>query len=302
MVLPDNKVWLSVCIYFYGSIYDVVADRIIVDTLNPIIEHANRHNWYNKFFFIRYTDNKSHIRLRFLGDKETIQKELKTFINNYCLSNKLSFKWSVYEQEIERYGGKQAIEVAEDFFYTSSIIAIKLVKSFSQHKVSKNLRLGKGLICMLIFIHIFIEDMKVAANFTKHYSNGYINLLVSNQSNLKDDIKTSFEYGLKNQDENMIKSIGYIWVNFSQIIQNNEIFAEYKQELEKLKMKLGNLIFNKKIYKNGMTIKNYTDFIYNIGSSYIHMMNNRLGISIKEEAYLTFLIHNSLRFKGKINE
>ena len=97
---------------------------------------------YEKYYYIRYMDEVGdHIRLRIklTGEKDI---EAQKCINKWlqCLKKKNiinDVSFSVYEREINRYGGEWSIDVAEDFFYRNSELAKKLISSndLSDNKV-----------------------------------------------------------------------------------------------------------------------------------------------------------------------
>jgi len=124
--LPGSE-WLYLKIYCGSR----TAEKVLVNVLLPFV--ANHTHLYEKFFFIRYYDTQSHIRVRFYNGfcKENnfiilseLMNALKPFIDQ-GLINKVC--QDTYEREIERYGGGEFIGLSESIFYYDSISALKFI-------------------------------------------------------------------------------------------------------------------------------------------------------------------------------
>lgn len=166
--------WLSVYIYFKGGIYEPQCDKVILDVLAPFINESKRQKLFEKYFFIRYNQFGSHIRLRFYGCQEILNRDLKPNFEKYITcyekqdifalpqkdsdsdNDKNDLLWIPYEPEIERYGGDEAIKIAEEFFYYSSETGLKLLKKIPDGEYSS--RLGKGLLSMIILLFVFTTN------------------------------------------------------------------------------------------------------------------------------------------------
>lgn len=112
--------------WLYLKIYTGVktADLILEETVQTLTEYFQENNYVSKWFFIRYHDPKSHLRIRFcLNSTENyitllnkINEELQEFVDSGEISN---ISIETYNREIERYG-QNTIEDAETLFYKNS--------------------------------------------------------------------------------------------------------------------------------------------------------------------------------------
>lgn len=112
--------------WLYLKIYTGVktADIILEEAVQPLAEYFHENNYISKWFFIRYHDPKSHLRIRFyLNNTEDypnvlkkINEELKEFVDSGEISN---ISIETYKREIERYD-QNTIEDAETLFYKNS--------------------------------------------------------------------------------------------------------------------------------------------------------------------------------------
>lgn len=81
-----------------------------------------------KWFYVRYAEEKAHIRLRFYqpqkGELSIIHNWAKTQIEQNTISD---IEIASYDRELERYGGPECIELAEEFFHADSRLCAKLL-------------------------------------------------------------------------------------------------------------------------------------------------------------------------------
>jgi thiopeptide-type bacteriocin biosynthesis protein len=121
-----NRVFSLGSEWVYFKIYSgyKIADVILLEYLNEKIAFLLSENSIKKWFFIRYNDSDSHLRIRFQVDKVDdvfhVVKELNSVFEDLLHKNLI---WKVqndtYLREIERYG-LQTIDDSESLFYYDS--------------------------------------------------------------------------------------------------------------------------------------------------------------------------------------
>ncbi|WP_428145917.1 thiopeptide-type bacteriocin biosynthesis protein [Chryseobacterium joostei] len=112
--------------WLYIKIYTGIktADIILEEAVKPLLQNFQQEKLIKKWFFIRYSDPRSHLRVRFeLSDSSHFNK-IFTLINEYLKeyidSGEISgIILDTYQREIERYG-KDTIGQAEFLFWKSS--------------------------------------------------------------------------------------------------------------------------------------------------------------------------------------
>ena len=103
------------------------ADEILTMVIKPVTEELFKKKIIDKWFFIRYSDPKLHLRVRFhytTPEKisviiNTLYEFIKTYIDQ-DLINKIQI--DTYQRELERYGFRSIELVEELFFYDSEMI------------------------------------------------------------------------------------------------------------------------------------------------------------------------------------
>jgi len=120
--------WLYVKLYTGTA----AADQILRDTVVEIKEKVTKEKLADRWFFIRYSDPDWHLRLRFHGKPNDLQRkvlpEIQKAIEPLLEDGKI---WRVaidtYEREVERYGGA-GIELAERIFHADSCAALEIIE------------------------------------------------------------------------------------------------------------------------------------------------------------------------------
>lgn len=300
----DNN-WVSLHIFFNGDIYSTKADIVLKNIVQPFVELCKTNGWIAKYFFIRYNELGPHLRLRLQLKNEDCFNYLLEKFNEFIADNYPEYLKPViknkdgsvekyllinYELEIERYGGTEAIAVAEEFFFHSSEFCVTQIKELKSSDTS--FRFGKGLIGMIALLKVFVDDKANAGNIMAYYRSGYLKVFAKEE--FKDEWLKMFDSGFEKQSNQLIDYIQQIWDALDDIESLPESLLNYALNLKGIKEKLLELCLNGKITVHGKLIKHWNEVIASILPSYIHMHNNRLGISIRDESYLAHLIHNGL--------
>jgi thiopeptide-type bacteriocin biosynthesis protein len=119
---PPGSDWL------YAKLYcgQAMADRVLREVVQPVVENAQRSRAAESWFFIRFGDPDWHVRVRFHGDPARLQGEVLPALE--CAAAPFMedgriwrLQLDTYEREIERYGGAEGIRIAEQIFHVDSI-------------------------------------------------------------------------------------------------------------------------------------------------------------------------------------
>ncbi|MEM6844228.1 MAG: lantibiotic dehydratase [Bacteroidota bacterium] len=119
--------------WLYYKLYGGVssADRVLEEAIAPLVEQLQQDNKIDQWFFIRYADPETHLRVRLLLSNVAYLGEVIKFVGKALApfepSNLLSkIQLDTYQRELERYGG-EAIMEAEALFYHDSEAILKFL-------------------------------------------------------------------------------------------------------------------------------------------------------------------------------
>ncbi len=174
-----NRLFSTGSQWLYYKIYTgyKIADVLLLDYLNEKIEKILADHTINKWFFIRYNDSDSHLRIRFEVDHVNqvyqVIAELHPIFEDLLQKNLI---WKVqndtYVREIERYGLNTMTD-SETLFYFDSVMIIKYLSL--KHKFDKE-------VSQIVFSCLSIDS------FLNSFS-----LSISEKFRLLDEMQQSFK-------------------------------------------------------------------------------------------------------------
>ncbi len=124
--LPGSE-WLYVKLYTGAA----TADRLLVETVAPLVKSALGSGAADGWFFLRYGDPDWHLRLRLHGAPERLRQLAGELPEVLEPLHQQGLLWKVqldtYEREVERYGGPEAMLLVERLFQADSEAVLELL-------------------------------------------------------------------------------------------------------------------------------------------------------------------------------
>lgn len=130
-----DNVFLPSSEWSYFKLYcsELSIDEILTRTVAPLLQRARERRLIDDWFFIRYADPNPHMRVRFhapvAAHRHAVEAELAAAVAPLMAASVCTkFMMDTYEQETDRYGGPEAMALAEQLFtIDSSMVADLLV-------------------------------------------------------------------------------------------------------------------------------------------------------------------------------
>jgi len=303
-----NKCWLSAYIYFRGAgIHKSACDDVILDVIYPFVRTCERHNWISRYFFVRYNENGPHIRLRLLGEDETLRDTVKPQLKKHvqeALRSDLRPKehgdeivhWIPYERETNRYGGQEGVRLAEQFFHCSSEVCFKLLKK--SRGQARSSRLGTGLLSMVVLLYAFSRTQEQAVQLMNQYKEGYLRYKVLDDDQAS-DLQEIFEEMYEQQGETLSRYVNETKSRLERGVPLTDALDVYYRNLIEISDRFHDLFQKGLLAKDQAVLNSWGQAIRTIIPNYLHMNNNRLGITLLEESYLAYLIARTYEESGK---
>ncbi|MEO1368948.1 MAG: thiopeptide-type bacteriocin biosynthesis protein, partial [Acidobacteriota bacterium] len=141
-----SRNWFSAHLFVKPVQEHYRGDRVLIEAIDKWLEDCRHETRITRHFFIRYSELGSHIRLRIEGEDGSIMGWGRDLVSRFAqLSSSLDsdqfgvyqksnhdlishVRFIDYEPELTRYGGRQAVEVAESLFHLSSETCLQLLK------------------------------------------------------------------------------------------------------------------------------------------------------------------------------
>ncbi|MET7640229.1 lantibiotic dehydratase C-terminal domain-containing protein [Streptomyces sp. NPDC005438] len=172
--------WLSCHVFHHGD-----TDPLLTDLLLPMVEDLRREGRLLRHFYLRHWERGPHVRLRMripAEHRDSVQSQAEHRINDYLerhpgptdtdperLREALSrlselehghategsleapappntVRWITYQPELAKYGGEEGVEIAEDVFHASSLLAGQVLQLVRNDRA----RLGISLQLLLL--------------------------------------------------------------------------------------------------------------------------------------------------------
>jgi thiopeptide-type bacteriocin biosynthesis protein len=315
MAHTTGRGWLSVYLFFDGWIYTADCDRIVVDVAEPFVRRALAEGWIDQHFFIRYSEFGPHVRLRMYGEAGVLEQTVWPALVEHVRAHSPAVQADArpadpsvprreegapvqvthlqrveYEPETERYGGPHALLVSERAFQASSDAAYALIAKMGPERSS---RLGKGLLSMVVLVHLFAGDRDQAAQFVQMYSTNYLRA-VAREEGGREALLDAFDQGFSQQSETLMEYVDAIWEAMDDGDSLSDTLDAYVEGMRAIREELRALFQQERVQAAGRVPAEWAHAWQPLVPSYLHMMNNRLGITIQEESYLGYLVTRAL--------
>jgi thiopeptide-type bacteriocin biosynthesis protein len=108
------------------------ADRILTDSVGPVIAKLRDVGTLDRWFFLRYADPDHHLRFRLHGDPTALREHALPALTDALaphLGDGTAWKVSTdtYDREVERYGGDAGIDIAEQIHAADSDAVLEVL-------------------------------------------------------------------------------------------------------------------------------------------------------------------------------
>lgn len=253
--------------WIYFKIYagSKTLDNILLQDISYIVNKLNKLKVIEKWFFIRYADPDSHIRVRFfINDPKYIGEVISLLHTRLGYLVKSNSIWKIqldtYNRELERYG-YDLIEDSESIFCQDSECILEILKLIKQFQ-NENYRWMTALIMIDSLLSDFFLNLESKFRLMETVSNSFMLEFGFNKFNSK-------QFNSKFREKKYI----------IESVLNNEIKDENFHKLSKYVTKRSKSL-EPMVKQLQIKLARQRDFqLENLLQSYIHMMLNRLFMS-----------------------
>jgi thiopeptide-type bacteriocin biosynthesis protein len=284
--------WLSFHVYHGDHLYGRVVDRLLLSAVAPLVEELSAQRRVERWFFVRYRDPESHVRLRLEvrpSDAEGLEERVGGAVEAFFRRDSSGggpgrsgrFVPVPYVPELERYGGRRGLRLAERHFLLSSRIALGVLGETLDRQPS--VRMGRALFLAVILVESVLGIASVAP-FLDWYAEAYLRRLCSEEG------QRAFLGRLAAQSASAEDAVeGAVGALLSAMERGEglgkPILDAWSSGCRRL---LGGISGSGgRSLALGVELRSFL-------ASLLHMHNNRLGLSIPEEVQLAHLAARAL--------
>lgn len=153
------------------------ADELIAEVINPLVDSWLAKKYIDQWFFIRYSDPDTHLRVRFhfsdFSNMGRVITEFNEALQHYIDSGLL---WKVqldtYRRELERYGF-EAISIAEEIFYHDSQNIADVLSMIEYDLAGEKIRWLYALRAVDQFLIDFDRTLEQRRDIMENLRNGF---------------------------------------------------------------------------------------------------------------------------------
>ena len=238
---------------------------------------------YKQMFLTEYTEEQWQERY---GDTE----EMPVRPNN-------SYVYIEYLPEYDRYGGPAGIELAEWHFEQSSDMVLRLIQTTNVHV--RSVLFGLGLQLMAVMCFTFLRDPQYTADFLLGYGSYWENSYQQPGTSRHDIYDEAYA--------DMAGSLGqrvtdiYAAVVEGQLDRLTGFVRDWAEHSAELRARIVALVDDEKLIFQAwedadtrVPARDLSLVLRVLLSSYVHMTDNRIGITIHDEIYLAYVLRRAI--------
>ncbi|MFJ6195521.1 lantibiotic dehydratase C-terminal domain-containing protein [Micromonospora sp. NPDC092111] len=206
-----------------------------------------------------------------------------------------SFAHLPYEREYGRYGGPAGVRLAEWHFEQSSDIVLRLLATTNVHV--RPVLLGLSTQLSMMMCAVFLSDERRIADFLDEYRRFW----ETSYQEPSDDYHTSFDTSYQRMDAALRRRLAELrrGARGEDGVAVSGVEARWLAHCRELRDRVTDLVASGQVWfqRGGGEPVPTTDLDVALPvllSSYVHMTNNRLGVSILDEIYLSYLVRSAL--------
>ena len=325
--MNSQSSWISLHVHYNSDPHWLLKDGIA-----PAIRELQERDLVSQYFFIRYWEQGPHVRLRLRtsGDKQHQSCEVAgSVIRDYLRRRPSVFRFPTpnmpasfsrlfvaeygeqelrrkygdtgqipfaennhiaqvaYSPEYQRYGGEHGVAIAERHFQVSSDHVLRCLSMENGHDF--RVILGRGYRLMLYTCLALLPGRSEQLRFLDSYQRQWNGLIGS----LSDMVGLQFDRKYKASKPALDRSTAACIQLVEGLNEGRPEEQEWFTHVQGLRKELADA-FARGTLRVPEGVGTIEQAIHYLIPGYVHMTNNRLGISIADEVYMAYIMHRSL--------
>ena len=302
--------WISAHLFLRGSLFGAEGDRVVRECVEPFVRSARERGWVDEAFFIRYGELGPHLRLRLRGRPAVLGGDVAPALEAHAgeavdpalrgaPSGPLPpgaragtvpwLAWIPSAPEVERYGGPRGVAVAEGLFARSTELAFALLGRLDP--ADRQARVGLALPAMLALLGAMTRDAALAREVAELHRNTFAGVP---GVSVAADWHTPYERSFARQGEAVVQRVRAFWAAAADGAALPAPLDAYHAAAVQARGELRALLESGRLATEKGRLESWDQAVLALVSSYLHMANNRLGLSTLEEGFVAHLLLRGL--------
>ncbi|WP_337169400.1 thiopeptide-type bacteriocin biosynthesis protein [Gemmatimonas aurantiaca] len=290
-VRSDEHRWFSVHLYpgtkdsLYGSAFDGFVIRILRHLNNSALAGASR-------FFVRYSDPLPHLRIRVrvpfdMSDDQAVENLDLPDAGQGGLFARMVV--CGYEPEHGRYGGPAGVRLAEAAFCASSDWV--LLRLGALHDRARPAKVGAGILASYVALQAAFGTRATIGEISAWIRDIELGLFVEPG----EQYRAAFDASLESQLDTIVDFLDQADESLTQEHGAGSLFESFLPTWEDVLHQYRQLGRDGKLKFLGDPVFNAMEAQRRLIPSFLHMTNNRMGLSRLDEAYVAHAIAEACR-------
>lgn len=291
------------------------CDRLL-DRVRLWVEHARREDWLRRYFFLRYLPGGYHLRFRLCPCRDELQEpvrahllsEIARFYADVTLDLELVdlplgpegleraglVRMPVYAPELEKYGGRLGMDLAEKHFEVSSDLCLEVLRSERESGVNRS---HFALELAAILMHCLGESPAERALVLRSYVDYWIAESGVEAAALRGMLDRSFGQ----QSARLAARLGGDASLERTWERRSGLFSVWREHLQDhvpalIELERNGLLRSPASLEaapdlpSDLSLREHPLVSLLILPNYLHLLNNRLGLTILQEVQLAHLL------------
>lgn len=149
------------------------------------------------------------------------------------------------------------------------------------------------MLAMGVLVHAFYPEPRAASEFADRYGRAYLRIM-SRGGPSRDAWRNAMGMGVAQHAAGVRRYLGALWDQLAGDACDLAYLERYRQASIELRDDLAQLQRSGEVSADGVGGSGWSEAVRWVLPSLVHMSNNRLGVSIPEEAYLAQIMSLSL--------
>ncbi|MCG6954662.1 MAG: thiopeptide-type bacteriocin biosynthesis protein [Gemmatimonadetes bacterium] len=286
--MPEtSRRWMSVHLNVRGSVapaddlYGLTSDSVLTGLVAPVTARLRAEGHVAAMFFVRYGWEGPHLRVRFLvrpGNRSSVLPAVEGACVGFDFPTaggiySLLPEETVYEPELDRYGGRVGVAIAERLFAASSSLTLELLPLVCAEQ-DAGLRLGLAVMSAVLLMRSLFgyENLGDIASFLSQHSLG--RLLQVDEAR-RAEVAMRLEETAAHQDELYASLTSVLGARPTDL---PDPLAGATTAFENVREALVAAWRVKPLRVYGVVTESPEDALRRLAGSYLHMHLNRMGI------------------------